>query len=237
MEWIQSVLEWIQVTFDNAGLSPVAFPLAFLLGLASAVASACCALPVLGAVVGYAGARQQVDRRTNLLTAFFFMLGSTLAILILGVVAGFVGQVAQLSLGRYWKIFAGIMAIFFGLATLNLLPFKLPHRKADATKQWSGHLGAALFGLIMGGAVSVCSLACNPGIFIILGVAVLQGYTIWMIGILVAFAIGFSLPLAGLVLGVSFGKSAIQAKKAEAAMRICAGVVLIGVGFYFLNTF
>ena len=237
MEWIQSALAWTRGAFDHVGLSPVAFPLSFLLGLVSAVAGACCTLPVLGAVVGYAGARQRLDRRANLFTAFFFMLGSTLAILILGGVAGFVGQVAQSSLGRYWKIFAGIMAIAFGLATLNLLPFKMPHRVAGEGKRSKGLLGAACFGLIMGGAVSVCSLPCNPGIFIILGVAVLQGYTAWMLGILVAFAFGFSLPLAALVLGVSVGKSAIKARKAEVAIRIGAGIVLIGVGFYFLSTF
>ncbi len=144
MEWIQSVLEWTKGTFDSVGLSPVALPLAFLLGLVSAVASACCTLPVLSAVVGYAGTRQQLNRRANLFTALFFMLGSTLAILILGGVAGFVGQVAQASLGRYWKVFAGIMAIVFGLATLNLLPFKLAQRKAETVKQSKGLLGAAL---------------------------------------------------------------------------------------------
>lgn len=237
MELIQSALEWTRNTFNSVGLSPVAFPLAFLLGLVSAVAGACCTLPVLGALVGYSGTRQQLDRRANLFTASFFMVGSTLAIIILGGVAGFVGQVAQSSLGTYWKIFAGIIAIVFGLATLNLLPFKMPQRKTMAAKHSQGLLGAAFFGLIMGGAVSVCSLACNPGIFIILGVAVLQGYTAWMLGILVAFAFGFSLPLAVLVLGVSFGKAAIKAKKAEVAIRIGAGIVLIGVGFYFLSTF
>lgn len=237
MEWIQSALEWTRDTLNNAGMSPVTFPLAFLLGLVSAIASTCCTLPVLGAVVGYSGTRQQLDRKTNLFTAFFFMLGSTLAILVLGSVAGFIGQVAQTSLGRYWKIFAGIMAIIFGLAALNLLPFKLSQRKAGPARQSHGLLGAILFGLILGGAVSVCSLACNPGIFIILGVAVLQGYTLWMMGVLAAFAIGFSLPLAVLVLGVSFGKAAIKVKLVEVIIRVGAGILLIGVGFYFLSTF
>ncbi len=237
MEWIQSAFEWTTTAFDSVGRSPAAFPLAFLLGLVSAVASACCTLPVLGAVVGYSGARQEADRRTNLLTAFFFMFGSTLAILILGGVAGFVGQVAQSSLGRYWKIFAGLVSIVFGLAALNLLPFKLPQRKTEKGEQSRSLFGAALFGLFIGGAVSVSSLACNPGIFIILGVAVLQGYTTWMMGILAAYAVGFSLPLATLVLGVSFGKAAIKAKRAETAIRITAGILLIGVGFYFLSTF
>ena len=237
MDALQSALEWTRTTFESVGLSPAAIPLAALLGLASAVASACCTLPVFGAVVGYAGTRQNVGRRTNLLTALFFMLGSILAILILGAVAGFVGQIAQVSLGKYWKLFAGVTAIVFGLATLDFLPFKLGKREATAPKKGRGLVGAAIFGLIMGGAVSVCSLACNPGIFIVLGVAVLQGYTLWMMGILVSFAIGFSLPLAGIVLGVSFGKAAFKARKTETVIRTVAGLLLVGVGFYFLATF
>ena len=237
MDWIVSISEWAKTMLQQAGTSPLAMPLAFLLGLASAVASACCTLPVFGAIVGYAGMRESSDRSSNLRGACFFMIGTTLALLILGSVAGLIGQVAQGVLGQYWKVFAGIIAIIVGLGALNLLAFKIPGKKngpVGAPKR--GLLGAAIVGLIMGGAVSVCSLGCNPGIFIILGVAVLQGYTLWMFGILIAYALGFSLPLAALMLGVSFGKSAIRFKKANTVIRLAAGVVLIGVGFYFFNS-
>lgn len=158
--------------------------------------------------------------------------------LILGSVAGLIGQVAQSVLGQYWKVFAGIIAIVVGLGALNLLPFKISGKTSGAiSAPRRGLLGAAIVGLIMGGAVSVCSLGCNPGIFIILGVAVLQGYTLWMFGVLFAYAIGFSLPLAALMLGVSFGKSAIRFKKADTVIRYIAGIVLIAVGFYFFSTF
>ena len=88
MEWIQSILEWVKTVFEQTGYGPVALPLAFLLGLVSAVASACCALPVLGAIVGYSGTRKERTRRANLLAALFFMLGTIVALVILGSVAG-----------------------------------------------------------------------------------------------------------------------------------------------------
>lgn len=238
MDWIVSASEWAKAMLQQSGTSPVALPLAFVLGLASAVASACCTLPVFGAIVGYAGMRESSGRRSHLLGASFFMAGTTIALLILGSVAGLIGQVAQSVLGQYWKIFAGIIAIIVGLGALNLLPFKIPGKTRGAmSAPRRGLLGAAVVGLIMGGAVSVCSLGCNPGIFIILGVAVLQGYTLWMFGVLIAYAIGFSLPLSALMLGVSFGKSALRFKKADTVMRLAAGVILIGVGFYFFDTF
>jgi len=236
VEWIQGIMDWAKTVLEQVGFRPVALPLAFVLGLASAVASACCTLPLLGAIVGYSGTRENSDRKASYLSAFFFMLGTTAALVILGAVAGFIGQVAQNALGKYWKVFAGLIAIFVGLAALKLLPFKLPTRTSQDKSRPKGFIGAAIFGLVMGGGVSVASLACNPGIFIVLGVAVLQGYTVWGMAIMAAYAVGFSLPLAVIMLGVSFGKSAIKAKRAETAMRVAGGVLLLVAGFYFLTT-
>ncbi len=228
--------EWINQALESGTLSLAGLLAAFLLGLISSIASACCTLPVLGAVVGYSGTRKGNGRRATLLAALFFMVGTTIATVILGAVAGFIGQVAQSTLGKYWKLFAGLIAIFFGLASLKLLPFKLPQKIYKSEAQPKGLFGAAVFGLVVGGGVGVCSLPCNPGIFIVLGVVILQGYSLWAMAILVAYAIGFSLPLAAIMLGVSFGKSVAKAKKAETTIRIIAGVLLIAAGFYFLAT-
>jgi cytochrome c biogenesis protein CcdA len=230
-------MEWASGVLEQTGFRPMALVFAFILGLASAVASACCTLPLLGAIVGYSGTREDGDRRAKFLAALFFMLGTTIALVILGYVAGFIGQVAQTVMGKYWKVFAGVIAIFVGMAALKLLPFKLPTRTAKSESRPKGFLGAAAFGLVMGGGVCVASLACNPGIFIVLGVAVLQGYSLWGMGLMAAYGGGFSLPLAVIMLGVSLGRSAIKAKRAEAGMRIVCGVLLIVAGFYFLATF
>ena len=238
MDWIFQLSDWARTTLGQVGTSPVTLPFAFLLGLASAVASSCCALPVLGAVVGYAGMQENIDKRSNLLAAFFFMIGTIISLLILGSVAGLVGQVAQSVLGGYWKIFAGIVAIFVGLGAMNLLPFKIPGSEGRLLQtRKRGLLKAAIVGLVMGGAISVCSLGCNPGILIIMGVAVLQGYTLWMYSLLSAYAIGFSLPLSALMLGVSLSRSAVRFKEADRVIRFVAGAVFIVVGFYFLGTF
>lgn len=213
-------------------------PVAFVLGLLSAIACTCCTLPVLGAVAGYSGTKGGKSNKSNLVAALFFMLGAVIATVILGAVAGFAGQVAQRTLGTYWKLFAGIIAIFVGLAALKLVPFKLPGLNASGGKsEPKGLLGVAVFGLVVGGGIGACSLPCNPGILIVLGVAVLEGYTFWMAATLIAYAVGFSLPLAAIMVGVSFGASSIRAKRAEAVIRTIAGVLLILAGFYFLATF
>ena len=238
MELLQSIMEWSKNALDQTGFGPATLPLAFLLGILSAFASACCTLPILGAIVGYSGTRKEKKRGTLLLSALFFMLGTIIALVILGSVAGFIGQAAQSSMGKYWKIFAGIIAILAGIATLDLLPYKLPEIKTGwISAHSSGHLGTALFGLVIGGGIGVCSLPCNPGIFIILGVAVLQGYTFWAMAIIAMYAVGFSLPLTAIVIGVSFGKTMVTVKSAEKIIRITGGIILIVAGFYFLGSF
>ncbi|MBI4024866.1 MAG: sulfite exporter TauE/SafE family protein [Verrucomicrobia bacterium] len=233
------MLESITNTLQSASMGPAALPLAFLLGLVSAVASACCTLPAMGMLAAYSGTRQDANRRTAFASAIAFMIGTTLALIVLGLVAGFVGQAAQALLGRYWKLFAGLIAVLLGLAALKLLPVKLPQftQKTDAHSAVPGMLGTMVAGLLMGGGVAACSLPCNPVIFIVLGAAVLQGHAVWGMVLMAAFAVGFSMPLGAVLFGVSFGKAAIKAQKAEAVIRNIAGGLLICAGFYLLATF
>ena len=120
------LLKWVTDALQGASMGPTALPLAFLLGLVSAVASACCTLPAIGMLVAYSGTQQNMNRRASLVAAVWFLIGTTLALIILGFVAGLVGQTAQAFLGRYWKLFAGVVAILFGLATLKMLPRSMP---------------------------------------------------------------------------------------------------------------
>jgi len=233
------LLKWVTDALQGASMSPAALPLAFLLGLVSAVASACCTLPAMGMLVAYSGTQQNVNRRASLVSAVWFLIGTTLALIILGFVAGLVGQAAQAFLGRYWKLFAGVVAVLFGLATLKLLPFKLPSRvqTEGGSSPTGGKMGAVLGGLFLGGGVAACSLPCNPGIFIVIGASILMGKLLWGMVLMALFAVGFSLPLAAILFGVSFGKASIKMQKADAAIRVVAGVLLIGAGFYLLATF
>jgi cytochrome c biogenesis protein CcdA len=226
---------WIEQALGSSELSLVALPAAFFLGILSALGS-CCNVAAVGAIAGYSGAREDAGRRGMIVASLSFMLGTIVALVALGAAAGFVSQAAGNALGSYWKVFAGVAAILFGLVALNLVPFKLPKVGSPDRPARSGTAGAAVFGLVVGGAAAACSVSCNPVLAVALGVAVLQGRTLWGAVILGVFAFAYSLPLAAILLGLSFGKSALKAKKAAAAARIAGGVLLLGVGFYLLGT-
>ncbi len=233
------MLATITQTLQEASTSPVALPLAFLLGLVSAVASACCTLPAMGMLIAYSGTRQDSSRRAAVVSALAFMIGTSVALIILGFIAGFVGQAAQALLGRYWKLFAGVIAVVLGLAALKLLPAKVPQFTRQTAVRSAGHgmLGTVIVGLLMGGGVAASSLPCNPGIFIVIGASILMGQILWGMLLMAAFGVGFSLPLGAILFGISFGKTALKAQKVEAVIRSIAGILLIGAGLYLLATF
>ena len=89
------MMKWVTETLQSASMGPVAVPLALLLGLVSAVASACCTLPAMGMLVAYSGTREDVNRRMAVASAMSFMAGTTMALIVLGFFAGFAGQAAQ----------------------------------------------------------------------------------------------------------------------------------------------
>jgi len=230
-----NMLEYCVSTLQHAASQPAGLLFALLLGLVSAITSACCTLPALGILIGYSGAREEQNRRAAVSSVVFFTTGTILSLMIIGGIAGFVGQTAQVSLGGYWKIFAGIVAIIFGLATLKLLPFAFPVDLKEKITG-AGRLGPAAAGLLMGGGVAACSLPCNPGIFIVLGAAILQGKVIWATLLLAMYALGFSLPLAAVLLGVSLGKTSLLTRQADSVIRWISGSFLLLAGFYLLIT-
>jgi len=231
------MLDSITNTLKQVSTQPLGLLLAMLLGVFSAATSACCTLPALGVLVGYSGSQSDENRNIIFKKAMFLILGTVVSLMVIGGVAGFVGQIAQNNLGRYWMIFAGIALIVLGLATLQLLPFQLSFGRFDGIKIRLGMSGAVLAGLALGGVVAANTLCCNPAIFIVIGVAVLQGQVIWAVLLLGMFAIGFSLPLGALSLGMSFGKARFMPKSANAVVRWLAGGIQLVVGFYFLITF
>ncbi len=233
------IVKTITDALQTAGTGPAGLPLAFMLGLVSAVASACCTLPAMGVLVAYSGTRRDANRRAALVSAVWFLVGTTLALIILGFVAGLVGQAAQAFLGRYWKLFAGVVAVLFGMATLKLLPFRLPKRDVEdgSASASDGKMGAVLGGLFLGGGVAAVSLPCNPGIYIVIGASILMGRILWGMILMAAFAVGFGLPLTAILFGVSFGKASLKIQKVDSAIRTVAGALLVTAGLYLLASF
>ena len=230
------MLEYATNALMEVASRPAGLGFALLLGVVSAAASGCCTLPALGLLIGYSGAKGAENRSTALKQTLCFTLGIIAALMALGGIVGLAGQAAQNALGQYWKVFAGVAAVALGLAALDLLPFKLSLGRFERMKERLGASKTVLAGFALGGIIAASSLCCNPGIFIVIGAAMIQGQTLWAALLLGMYAVGFSLPLGVVLFGVSMGKTRFAVKGSDTVVRWIAGGLLLIAGFSFLLT-
>jgi cytochrome c biogenesis protein CcdA len=229
---------WIQQTLSAEQLGLAVFPAVFLLGFLAAVTS-CCSFPVLGAVAGYAGTLGAENRRRDLiLVGLAFMIGTVLSLAALGALTGFVGHVAGTSLGVVWRFAGGLLLVLFGLAGLGLVPLRAPKIDLAGRASRRGVTGALVYGLVVGGAATACSVGCNPLLIVIVGATALKGAAVLGAVVFAVFALGYSLPLAaGLVgIGLGLGRLRTTSERVLPIVRAFAGALLIGTGFYLLAT-
>ena len=228
-EWINSV-----ISSDQAGV--VVLAAVFLLGVIS-VFTCACNFAVLGVVGGYTGTLSATGKtKTVVVSSVFFLLGTVIALSVVGYLIGFASELVSVSMGNYWKIAAGIIAILFGVYTLDILPFKIKGLSSNFQNKKSGIAGAVLFGFVMGGATSLGSLCCNPIFPVVMGASFLKGSTLWGLTMLFFYALGYGVTLAAAMLGVGLGLGKISKllSKFAVVIKYVGGITLIALGFYLL---
>jgi cytochrome c biogenesis protein CcdA len=230
-------VEWIEQVFKSPQFGAAVLPASLMLGFLTAITS-CCNVAVIAAVAGFAGSQGESSRRRDAIyMSVFFLIGTVVSLSLLGMLVGHVSGLVGPGLRRYGIAILGFAVIFSGLAALRLLPFRIPSLNMSKIKRPSGFLGPAVFGLVVGTASIACTLACcGPLIPVVFGLTAVRGDGFWGAAILGLFAIGYSLPLAALMLGVGLGRTTAIAQKAIAPIRIIAGIGLTGVGFWLLAT-
>jgi cytochrome c biogenesis protein CcdA len=121
---------------------------------------------------------------------------------------------------------------------LDILPFKIPGVSLNFQSKRSGIAGAILFGFIVGTLTPLGTLCCNPIFPIVAAASLVNGSTLWGFAMLFFYALGYGVILAAMMLGVGLGLGKISKllSKFAVVIKYAGGIVLIGLGFYFLLT-
>jgi cytochrome c biogenesis protein CcdA len=156
----------------------------------------------------------------------------------IGALFGYASQLISNSFGNYWKIAAGLIAIFFGLYSMNLMPFTLPGLSIKTNQTQKGVFSAILFGLAIGGLSTALNSCCNPIFSVILAASFVKGSAIWGLVMLSVFACGYGLPLAAAIVGFGLGLGKISKTLSivSTVITYIGGITLLILGFYFLLT-
>ena len=228
-EWISQVL-----TSDHATISVLAA--VFLMGIISVVTCGC-NFAVIGVVAGYTGASSSAGKaRTIYIRGIAFLAGTVISMAVIGSLFGYAGKVISDSLGNYWKIAAGLIAIIFGLYSMGLVPVKLPSLSVKPRPFQQNIVTAILFGVAIGGLSTALNSCCNPLFPVILAASFVKGSPAWGLTMLSTFALGYGLPLTAMIIGFSLGLGKISKTLSVIGLiaKYGGGAALVALGFYFL---
>ena len=229
--WINQVL-----SSDHANITVLIA--VFLMGMVSVVTCGC-NFAVIGVVAGYSGASSSSrNTGTVFLRGFSFLVGAVISMAVIGSLFGYAGKFVSDSLGNYWKIAAGLIAIFFGLYSMDMVPFKVPALSIKPGRSQQNIFSAILFGLAVGGLSTALNSCCNPIFPVILAASFVKGSAVWGLIMLSAFGLGYGMPLAGMMVGLSLGVGKISRTMTVIGTiaKYGGGIALVILGFYFLLT-
>jgi len=213
---------------ENASL--LAFALVFLGGILTSIGP--CNVAMIPLVVGYVGGTHDLTRARAFILSLMFAIGLALTFMLLGVAAALIGGLVGAST-NWWYYVVAFVCFVIGLNMLGLIRIETPLWLGGLREKIKikGAPGALALGLVSGLVASQCA---TPVLAVILTYVMAKGALVYGAALLFVYAMGRGVPivLAGTFAGVlkSFQKLGPWSDVIEKA----SGMIVIGVGFYFL---
>ncbi|MEI7662834.1 MAG: cytochrome c biogenesis protein CcdA [Bacteroidota bacterium] len=227
---------WITQVLASDHATVTVLVAVFVMGMISVVTCGC-NFAIIGVVAGYSGASSSDGKtKTVIIRGLAFLAGGIVSMALIGALFGYAGQWISSSFGNWWKIAAGVIAIFFGLYSMELLPFSMPGISIKPGDKKQTIFSAILFGLAIGGLSSALNSCCNPLFPVILAASFVKGSATWGLMMLTSFAMGYGFPLAAMMVGLSLGvgKLSKTLTVVGTVVKYAGGIALVILGFYFL---
>jgi cytochrome c biogenesis protein CcdA len=208
----------------------VAFGAVFLAGVLSSASP--CVLATIPLVVGFVGGYSDGDRWKAFRYSLTFILGLSLTFTVFGAAAGLLGTMFG-TLGGWWYVAAGAVAVVMGLQMVGLYEIRLPIRR-DYKPKRGGLIGSFLLGLFFGVVSSPCA---TPVLVVLLTFVATKGQVIYGIALLFTYAIGHCLLMLAAGTFTGFIEAFVKAKGivnfSVWAKRVSGGLIT-AVGAWFI---
>jgi len=173
------------------------------------------------------------EEKRAILMGGAFVTGMLLTHVVLGVFAALGGEWVQGIMGRQWGLFLGPVLILMGLIWTGWLNIRLLWIGMKARKA-SGLWGAFLLGIPF--SVAVCPF-CTPALLVTLTASAAIGSVSFGFALLLAFAIGRSIPVILGAWSMGWIESLQILSRHQKIFETIAGITLILTGLYLLNEY
>jgi len=173
------------------------------------------------------------EEKRAILMGGAFVTGMLLTHVVLGVSAALGGEWVQGIMGRQWGAFLGPILILMGIIWAGWINIRLPWIGMKAKKA-SGLWGAFLLGIPF--SVAVCPF-CTPALLVTLTASAAIGSVSFGFALLLAFAIGRSIPVILGAWSMGWIESLQILSRHQIIFESIAGITLILTGLYLLNEY
>lgn len=212
----------------------IALGAVFLAGVLSSASP--CVLATIPLVVGFVGGYAEGDRWKAFRYSLAFILGLSLTFTAFGAAAGLLGTMFG-TLGGWWYLAAGAVAVAMGLQMVGLYEIRLPVRR-DYKPKKGGIIGAFLLGLFFGIVSSPCA---TPALVVILTFVATKGEVLYGTALLFTYAVGHCVLMlaAGTFTGFveAFIKTRGVVNFSNWAKRLSGAVVALAGGWFISQGF
>ena len=210
--------------------SLVGYLLVFLGGVVTSLGP--CNMATIPLIVGYVGGSHDVSRGRAFVLSTTFAVGLAITFMLLGVVAALVGGLIG-GTSRVWFYVVAAVCVVIGLQMLGVIRLSTPTWFSGARERVGlrGVPGALALGLVSGLVASQCA---TPVLAAILTYVMAEGNLLYGAALLLVYALGRGVPvvLAGTFTGVV--KRLQAARPWTGSIERASGVIMIGVGLYFV---
>ena len=183
----------------------LAFGAVFLAGIISSASP--CVLATIPLVIGFVGGYADGDRKKAFLYSIAFVLGLSITFTALGAAAGLLGTMFG-TLGGWWYVAAGTVALVMGGQMMGLYEIRLPVRR-DYRPKRGGIVGSFLLGLFFGVVSSPCA---TPVLVVILTFVATKGKVLYGTALLFTYAVGHCMLMLAAGTFTGFIESFVKAR-------------------------
>ncbi len=212
----------------------LAFGAVFLAGIISSASP--CVLATIPLVVGYVGGYAEGDRWKAFRYSLAFILGLSFTFTAFGAAAGILGTMFG-TVGGWWYVAAGIVALVMGGQMMGLYEIRLPVKREFRPKR-GGVIGSFLLGLFFGVVSSPCA---TPVLVVILTYVATRGQVLYGTALLFVYAVGHCMLMLVAGTFTGFIESFVRAKGvvnfSAWTKRIGGSVVAVVGGYLLLQAF
>jgi len=203
--------------------------ISFLGGVVSSLSP--CTLGMIPIIVGYVGGYSEEKSAKTAIQMFFFVLGLSLVLTVIGILCAIGGKVFIAAGGTYWVLFMASLILIFGLNLLGALEIHLPMIIKQMPQNKNNNI--FLYPMVIGGMFALASTPCStPILAAIMSFAALSKNIAVAAVMLFLFSLGQGLIIILAGVFTSFLKNVRSFANVSNGLMKASGVLLILASLY-----